>query len=66
MVNEVFDFHSDSMEPGIANFIIKFEDSFQRLRFRKVFVNRVHVVCLWIGGSAVNGHHCRVNGINGW
>ena len=66
IVNEVFDLHLHGMEPGIADIVIKFDDSFQSLRFWKVFVNRVQVVCLWVGKRVVNDHHCKVNGINGW
>ena len=66
MVNEVLDLHLNGMEPGIADIVIKFEDSFQRMRFWEVFVNRVHVVYLWVGRSVVNGDHCKVNGINEW
>ncbi len=48
MVDEVLDFHADGVQPGGANIVIKFLDSFKRLWFREVFLNRVHGVGVWI------------------
>ena len=38
VVVESFEFHVDSMQPGELDVIIEFENSFEGLRFRKVFV----------------------------
>ena len=47
MVDEVLDFHADSVQPGGANIVIKFEDSFKGLWFREIFLNRIHGVSVW-------------------
>ena len=47
MVDEVLDFHA-LQQPGSAIIVIKFEDSFKRLWFREIFLNRIHGVCVWI------------------
>ncbi len=38
VVVESFEFHVDSMQPGELDVIIEFENGFEGLRFRKVFV----------------------------
>ena len=48
MVNDVLDFHADGVQPGSANIVIKFLDSFKRLWFREIFLNRIHGVSVWI------------------